>query len=92
MPVPRSHALDHHPSFRAVIAAAPPLADLARAISDDDLVRGLAVVCGELSVTYAVLFITVVAMLGPGVPSSFPGTPESVREYVWPGRTSVTVH
>jgi quercetin dioxygenase-like cupin family protein len=26
------------------------------------------------------------------VPSSFPGTPESVREYVWPGRTAVTAH
>ena len=48
MPVTRSHALDHHPSFRAVIAAAPPLADLARATSDDDLVRGLAIACGEL--------------------------------------------
>src|SRR4051812_3107798 len=46
----------------------------------------------QLSVTYAVMFVTVVAMLGPGVPSTFPGTPESVREYVWPGRTSVTVH
>ena len=44
----RSHALDHQPSFRAVIAAAPPLADLARATSDDDLVRGLAIACGEL--------------------------------------------
>lgn len=48
MPVTRSHVLDHHPSFRAVIAAAPPLADLARATSDDDLVRGLAIACGEL--------------------------------------------
>ena len=48
MPVTRSHALDHHASFRAVIAAAPPLADLARATSDDDLVRNLAIACGEL--------------------------------------------
>ena len=46
----------------------------------------------QLSVTYAVLFITVVAMLGPGVPSTCPGTPESVREYVWPGRTVTTAH
>ena len=42
------HPLDTHPSFRAVIAAAPPLADLARAVADDDLVRRLAIACGDL--------------------------------------------
>jgi hypothetical protein len=42
------HPLDAHPSFRAVIAAAPPLADLARATSDEDLVRRLAIACGDL--------------------------------------------
>lgn len=43
-----NHPLDAHPSFRAVIAAAPPLADLARVISDEDLVRRLAIACGDL--------------------------------------------
>jgi len=42
------HPLDAHPSFRAVIAAAPSLAELARVISDDDLVRRLAIACGDL--------------------------------------------
>jgi hypothetical protein len=42
------HPLEAHPSFRAVIAAAPPLADLARAVSDDGLVRRLAIACGDL--------------------------------------------
>lgn len=42
------HPLDAHPSFRAVIAAAPPLAELARVTADDALVRRLAIACGDL--------------------------------------------
>jgi hypothetical protein len=42
------HPLDTHPSFRAVIAAAPSLAELARVTDDDDLVRRLAIACGDL--------------------------------------------
>jgi len=48
MPVRRPHPLETHPSFRAVIAAAPPLAELGRATRDDDLVRTLAIACGDL--------------------------------------------
>ena len=49
------HPLEHHPSFRAVIAAAPPVADLARELSDDgrQLVSSLAIVCGDLAQGFA---------------------------------------
>jgi hypothetical protein len=49
------HPLEHHPSFRAVIAAAPPVADLARELSDDgrELVGTLAIVCGDLAQGFA---------------------------------------
>ena len=40
---------------------------------------------GYLTSTYTVLPVTVV------VGWSAPGTPESVRLYVWPGRTATTV-
>jgi hypothetical protein len=44
------HPLEHHPSFRAVISAAPHLAELARELKTegDDLVSALAVACGDL--------------------------------------------
>jgi hypothetical protein len=42
------HPLEHHPSFRAVIAAAPPLAELAKQIDEHDLVGRLTIACGEL--------------------------------------------
>src|SRR5690349_10288835 len=44
------HPLEHHPSFRAVIAAAPPVAELARELAGDgrELVGTLAIVCGDL--------------------------------------------
>jgi hypothetical protein len=50
-----SHPLEHHPSFRAVIAAAPPVAELARELHDDgrDLVGRLAVACGDLAHGFA---------------------------------------
>jgi hypothetical protein len=49
-PQPPAHPLDAHPSFRAVISAAPAVAELARQLrqNDDDLVKRLAVACGDL--------------------------------------------
>ena len=54
------HPLEHHPSFRAVIAAAPPLAELAtrlrakdRAPDAADLVGALAIACGDLADGFA---------------------------------------
>ncbi len=43
------HPLGHHPAFRAVIAAAPPLAALATAIGDGELVSSLAIACCDLT-------------------------------------------
>jgi hypothetical protein len=48
MPVRIVHPLEHHPSFRAVIEAAPPLAELA-----PDLVGSLAIACGDLAEGFA---------------------------------------
>lgn len=50
-----THPLEHHPSFRAVIAAAPPVAELARELADDgrDLVASLAIACGDLAQGFA---------------------------------------
>ena len=54
MPIRRAlHPLEHHPSFRAVVAAAPPVADLARVIREDDLVGVLAIACGDLAHGFA---------------------------------------
>ncbi len=56
MPVRRArppHPLDHHPSFRAVLAAGPPLADLVPAMPGADLVGGLAIACGDLAHGFA---------------------------------------
>ena len=49
------HPLEHHPSFRAVIAAAPPLAELASrlAAAGADLVGTLAIACGDLADGFA---------------------------------------
>jgi hypothetical protein len=49
------HPLEHYPSFRAVIAAAPPVADLARVLTDDgrELVGALAIACGDLAQGFA---------------------------------------
>lgn len=49
-----THPLEHHPSFRAVIAAASPLAELSNAMRSklqsqrDELVTTLATACGDL--------------------------------------------
>jgi hypothetical protein len=47
------HPLDHHPSFRAVIAAAPPLAMLASRLPAPELVGTLAVACSDLAEGFA---------------------------------------
>jgi hypothetical protein len=48
-----AHPLDHHPSFRAVIAAAPPLAMLASRLPAPELVGTLAAACGDLAHGFA---------------------------------------
>jgi hypothetical protein len=48
-----THPLDHHPSFRAVIAAAPPLAELASQIGAAELVGTLAIACSDLAHGFA---------------------------------------
>jgi hypothetical protein len=50
-----SHPLEHHASFRAVVAAAPPVAELARELRDDgrELVGRLAIACGDLAHGFA---------------------------------------
>jgi hypothetical protein len=47
------HPLEHHPSFRAVIAAAQPLAELAARIADCELVGSLAIACSDLADGFA---------------------------------------
>lgn len=48
-----AHPLEHHPSFRAVIGAAPVIAALARAIDDNEIVARLALVCADLAQGFA---------------------------------------
>ncbi|MDQ3340068.1 MAG: hypothetical protein M4D80_33330 [Myxococcota bacterium] len=49
-----AHPLDHHPSFRAVVEAAPALADLAAEVkSTRELVGTLAIACGDLAEGFA---------------------------------------
>src|SRR5688500_19540588 len=48
------HPLEHHPSFRAVIAAAPVLAELAaQCARASELVGTLAIACGDLAEGFA---------------------------------------
>jgi hypothetical protein len=47
------HPLEHHPSFRAVVAAASPLAELATRIANHDIVGALAVACSDLADGFA---------------------------------------
>ncbi|MGE0871447.1 MAG: hypothetical protein AB7P03_22995 [Kofleriaceae bacterium] len=51
------HPLEHHPSFRAVIAAAPPIAELAFRIRSRSEATGmigtLAIACGDLADGFA---------------------------------------
>jgi hypothetical protein len=52
----RPHPVDHEPAFRAMIAAAPAIAELARALADDrgELLRAIAIACGDLVHGFAV--------------------------------------
>jgi hypothetical protein len=47
------HPLDHHPSFRAAIAAATPLAMLAPRLPAPELLGTLAVACSDLADGFA---------------------------------------
>ncbi|MEJ7601160.1 MAG: hypothetical protein WKG01_24870 [Kofleriaceae bacterium] len=47
------HPLAHHPSFRAIIEAAPPLAELASRLEDTALVGSLAIACSDLADGFA---------------------------------------
>lgn len=47
------HPLEHHPSFRAVIAAAPPVAELATRIANRSIVAALAIACSDLADGFA---------------------------------------
>jgi len=61
-----THPLEHHPSFRAIIAATPVVADIARASGDtSELVGRLAYAAGDLASGFA----------------SPPGSPSRVREH-----------
>jgi hypothetical protein len=42
------HPIEHHPSFRAVIEAAPSVAELARETRDKALLSRLTIACGDL--------------------------------------------
>lgn len=48
------HPLDHHPAFRAVIAAAPPLAELSSQLAEpENLVEPLVIACNDLAAGFA---------------------------------------
>lgn len=47
------HPLEHHPSFRAVIDAASPLAALATRLVDDQIVGALMIACSDLTDGFA---------------------------------------
>jgi len=53
MRVRAPHPLEHHPSFRAVIEAAPPVAELALASHETELVSSLAIACSDLADGFA---------------------------------------
>jgi Mg-chelatase subunit ChlI len=50
---PPVHPLEHHPSFRAAIAAASPLAMLASRLPAPELVGTLAIACSDLAEGFA---------------------------------------
>ena len=47
------HPLEHHPSFRAVVEAASPVAELATRIANHDIVGSLAIACSDLADGFA---------------------------------------
>jgi hypothetical protein len=46
------HPLEHHPSYRAAIAAASPIAALASRLPHQTIASTLAVVCGDLALGF----------------------------------------
>lgn len=48
-----THPLEHHPSFRAMIDAASPIAELAIAIAHRGIIDSLAIACGDLADGFA---------------------------------------
>jgi hypothetical protein len=48
------HPLEHHAAFRAVISAAPVIAELARTLEEPELVSRLTLVCADLAQGFAV--------------------------------------
>jgi hypothetical protein len=53
MPKRSAHPLEQHPSFRAVVAATPVVADIARASENREIVGQLAVAVGDLAQGFA---------------------------------------
>ncbi|MEO8698427.1 MAG: hypothetical protein ABI867_00250 [Kofleriaceae bacterium] len=54
MPKRAPHPYDHHPSFRAVVAAAPPVAELASQLGEtENLVEPLVIACNDLAMGFA---------------------------------------
>ncbi len=47
------HPLEHYASFRAAIAAAPPIATLASRLNNSGITRELAIACGDLALGFA---------------------------------------
>lgn len=47
------HPLEHHPSFRAMIEAAPPVAELATRIANHEIIGSLAIACSDLADGFA---------------------------------------
>jgi hypothetical protein len=47
------HPLEHYASFRAAIAAAPPIASLASRLGNSSITRELAIACGDLALGFA---------------------------------------
>lgn len=47
------HPLEHHPSFRAMIDAATPVAELATRIANHDIIGSLAIACSDLADGFA---------------------------------------
>jgi hypothetical protein len=52
-PTPAPHPLDHHPAFRALIAAAPPLAELSTRLARGEVISALAIACSDLADGFA---------------------------------------
>ena len=47
------HPLEHHPSYRATVAAAPPVATLAARLNNGAIASAIAIACGDLALGFA---------------------------------------